>query len=44
MRRVIALLAGAVLAIGLFLSPVADMAVRALAQKKGRVKPLITHA
>jgi D-alanine transfer protein len=34
MRRVVALLAGAVLAMGLFLSPVADMAVRALTTVK----------
>ena len=34
MRRVVALLAGAVLATGLFLSPVADMAVRALTTVK----------
>lgn len=34
MRRVVALLAGAALAIGLFLSPVADIAVRALTTVK----------
>lgn len=34
MRRIVALLAGAVLAVGLFLSPVADMAVRALTTVK----------
>ena len=34
MRRVFALIAGAVLAMGLFLSPVADIAVRALTTVK----------